>query len=340
MHNRSWIIQRAATGKYSADCLQLRPTTVGEPAEGELLLKHIYTSLDPTSRNWLKLEAVNNYAGLVLGGVMKGQGLARVEASRAPGFARGDWVAGMLPWEERSVVSAASVQRLEPAPGVPLPAYLSVLSHIGRAAVIGLLEIAQLQAHDAVLISGAAGATGATAAQIAKAWGCRTVGIAGGADKCRYLLDTLGLDAAIDYRHDNIAAAVQQHFPQGVDVFFDNVGGPTLDVVLQNMAIGARIAICGAMSQYDLAPGEAPYGVQHLPLLVFRRARMAGYVVPDFESRYPEFDAVLLRLMAEGRLRQREHIVQGLDQAAQALHLLFEGRNEGKLMVQIAPEVL
>lgn len=340
MNNRSWIIQCAATGKYSPDCLQLQPTSVGEPAEGELLVKHIYTSLDPTSRNWLKLEAVNNYAGLVLGGVMKGQGLACVETSRAPGFARGDWVAGMLPWEERSVVSAASVQRLEPAPGVPLTAYLSVLSHIGRAAAIGLLEVAQLKASDAVLISGAAGATGSLASQIAKAWGCRTVGIAGGTAKCRYLLDELGLDGAIDHRSDDMTAAVRHHFPQGVDVFFDNVGGPTLDVVLQHMAIGARIAVCGAMSQYDLAPGEAPYGVKHLPLLIFRSARMEGFVVPQFECRYAEFDAVLTRLMAEGLLHQREHIVQGLEQAAPALHLLFEGRNEGKLMVQIAPEAL
>jgi NADPH-dependent curcumin reductase len=270
--------------------------------------------------------------------VVRGPVIARVEVSRSPDFVAGDWVSGMFGWEERSVVAAGQAQKISVAPGIPAAAHLTVFSHVGRAAAMGLFAVGQLQAKDTVLVSAAAGATGALAAQIAKAQGCRTIGIAGSPAKCHFLLDELGLDGAIDYKSEDLGAALQRLCPQGVDLFFDNVGGATLDTVLLHLARGARIVVCGAMSQYDLAPGETPYGVKNLPLLVFRSARMEGFVVPQFAQRYGEFDALLGRLLASGQIRHRAHVVHGLEATAEALGLLMTGSHEGKLMVQLVPE--
>jgi NADPH-dependent curcumin reductase CurA len=203
---------------------------------------------------------------------------------------------------------------------------------------MGLLAVGQLKPADTVVVSGAAGATGGLAVQIAKAHGCRVVGIAGGNEKQQFIMTELGADAALDYKHEDVGAGLRRSCPNGVDLFFDNVGGPILDAVLAHMAVGCRIVICGAMSQYDLASPAERYGCRNLPELLFRSARMEGFVVPQFASRFEEFDAILVKLFAQGKLSSRAHVVQGLQNAPEALKMLFNGANRGKLMVQVAPQ--
>lgn len=337
METPAWIIEKPATGTYDADCLRWGTWTLPPLAPDQVLVRNLYASLDPTSRNWLKLESHNNPFGLRLGAPMGGQNIAVVEASRSPQWQAGDLVAGFLGWQEHQVVSVEGLRRIDPHPEIPLSAHLTIFSHVGRAASMGLIAVGHMKPSDTVLVSGAAGATGSLAAQIAKAHGCRTVGIAGGAEKCTWLRDTLRLDGVIDYRQDDVGQALRALCPNGVDLYFDNVGGPILDAVLLQMAIGCRIVVCGAMSQYDLASPDDAYGVRHLPMMLFRSARMEGFVVPQFKHRYAEFDALLERLFLEGRLLHRPHIVPSLQAAPEALKLLFEGRNDGKLMVQVGP---
>jgi NADPH-dependent curcumin reductase CurA len=336
MQTNAWVIDRPATGAYEAGCLRWVTLDLPPLSDGQILVRNLYASLDPTSRNWLKLEPHNNPFGLQVGAPMGGQNIAVVEASRDPAWQAGDLVTGFLGWQELEVTKPDGLSRIEPHPDIPLAAHLTIFSHIGRAASMGLLAVGQMKASDTVLVSGAAGATGCLAAQIAKARGCRTVGIAGGAEKCAWLRDTLGLDGVVDYRGEDVATALRNLCPDGVDLYFDNVGGPLLDVVLTQMAIGCRIVVCGAMSQYDLASPEAAYGVKNLPMLLFRSARMEGFVVPQFIDRYAEFDLLLRALFLDGKLLHRPHIVRSLGSAPEALKLLFEGRNEGKLMVQVS----
>ena len=336
MQNQSWVIAKPARGEYSPDCLRWEEREVAPPGDGQVLVRTLLLSLDPTSRNWLKLESASTFLPLAVGKVMIGSAVGVVEQSHAPGFASGDLVQGLWGWELYSVASPGMLERIIPPPGVPLEAYMSIFSHVGRAAVMGMLEVGALKPTDVVAVSGAAGATGSLAAQIAKAQGCRVVGIAGGPEKCRLLLDAFGLDSAIDYKIEDVSAALTRECPGGVDLFFDNVGGSILDAVLANMAVGARIVICGAMSQYDLADPKDAYGCTNLPLMLFRRARMEGFVVPQFADRYAEFDAILHRLYADGKLLNRPHVIDGLEQAPEALKLLLTGRNDGKLMIRVS----
>jgi len=333
--SHGWVVAKASRGVYSPDCLSWEERPVPEPGPDHVLVKTAFLSLDPTSRNWLKLEPHAQYLPIKIGDVMLGVAIGEVVATRSPRFVVGDLVTGMWGWADYSVASQDYLERVIPQAGEPLESYLSIFSHVGRAAAIGLLEIGRLKPGDAVLISGAAGATDALAAQIAKARGNRVVGIAGGKKKCEVLLNELHLDSAIDYKTQDVGLEIGRLFPEGVDVFFDNAGGPTLDAVLAHMAIGCRIVICGAMSQYDLPDEAGAYGCKNLPQLLFRRGRIEGFVVPQFQDRMGEFDAILHRLYAEGKLRSRAHVVEGLENAPVALKMLFAGANDGKLMVRV-----
>jgi len=337
MRNHAWVIEKPNRGGYSTDCLRWEERDFPPPGEGEVLVRTLLLSLDPTSLNWLKLEPSSTFLPLAVGDVMLGAGVGLVEESRTVGFARGDLVRGMWGWADWSVAPAGLLERIPPSSTVPIEAWLSVFSHVGRAAVVGMLDIGDLKQQDVVVVSGAAGATGSLAAQIAKAYGAKVIGIAGGATKCRLLLDTFKLDGAIDYKAGDVTAALAGECPQGVDLFFDNVGGPVLDAVLANMAVGARIVICGAISQYNLADPRDAYGCRNLPLMLFRRARMEGFVGPRSPGRIPEFDAVLQRLYTEGKILNRSHIIDGLENAPEALKLLLTGQNDGKLMVRVSP---
>jgi NADPH-dependent curcumin reductase len=304
---------------------------VRDPGEGELLVKMIYLSLDPAMRGWMK-EGRSYIPPVAIGEVMRALALGQVLASKNSKFAVGDYVYGSLGVQRFAITNGAGLAKLDPA-AVPLPVYLSTLGMPGLTAYFGLLDIGRPQPGETVLVSSGAGAVGAVVGQIAKIKGCRVVGIAGGPAKCHYLQD-LGFDAAIDYKSENIIKAIEAHCPKGVDIYFDNVGGDMLEAALAQLARGGRIVICGAISQYNhTTPIRGPSN--YLSLLV-NHGTMTGFVVIDYASRYAEARREMAAWMAAGKLKSREHIVEGLETFPDALLMLFKGENNGKLILQIA----
>jgi NADPH-dependent curcumin reductase CurA len=270
---------------------------------------------------------------------MRAGGIGRVIASQSPEFSIGDLVSGSLGvqryWTGAANDRSAALRKIDPS-AAPLPAYLNALGMPGMTAYFGLLEVGQPKPGETVVVSGAAGAVGQTVGQVAKHKGCRVVGIAGGKEKCDFVVDELGFDACIDYKNSAVKDGLKAHCPRGVDIYFDNVGGEILDAVLARISMKARIIICGAISQYNnTTPVRGP--ANYLSLLV-HRARMEGIVVFDYADRYPVGVAEIARWMKEGSFKTREDIVQGLENFPEALLMLFEGRNFGKLVLQLAPE--
>ena len=337
METDTWVIAKASRGEYTTDALRWETRPLPHLQNGQLLLRTVYLSLDPTLRNWLKLEAHSSPIPLKVGDVMVGQTISVVEESAAPGFAKGDFVVGHTEWTTYAVADAARVSK--PKSGVPLEANMTIFNHIGYAAAAGMIGVGEVKANDTVVVSSAAGATGSLAAQIGKALGARVIGIAGGAEKCAYLTGELGLDGAIDYKSENVERALARLCPKGVTLFFDNVGGEILDAVLMNLVQNGRVAICGQIATYNSDNRNDGQGVRNLMHLVFRTARIQGFFAGQPQERMPEYDATLVRLLNQGRLKTRSHVVKGLRQAPEALKLLFNGGNEGKLMVEVSPAV-
>jgi hypothetical protein len=305
---------------------------VGDVDEGKLLVQVLYISLDPAMRGWMN-EGKSYIPPVGLGEVMRAGAVGRVIASKDAGFAVGDTVYGTLGVQEYAIVSAKSVTKVDPRLA-PLPVYLGVLGMPGMTAYFGLLDVGQPKAGETVVVSGAAGAVGAVVGQIAKIKGCRVIGIAGGAEKCQYLVKELGFDAAIDYKAEDVKEGLKKHCPKGVDVYFDNVGGDILDAVLTQITRGARIVICGAISQYNNT-GAVKGPANYLSLLV-NRASMKGMVVFDYADRYAQAAREMAGWMKEGKLKSREHIVDGLETFPETLLMLFKGENTGKLIIKVA----
>jgi NADPH-dependent curcumin reductase CurA len=309
---------------------------VRAPNEGEVLVKISYLSLDPAMRGWMN-EGKSYIRPVAIGEVMRAGAVGVVAESRSPRFTVGEHVSGGFGvqryWTGAADDKANPLVKIDPALA-PLPAWLNVLGMPGMTAYFGLTDIGQPKAGETVLVSAAAGAVGATVGQVAKHLGCRVVGIAGGADKCRFVVEELGFDACIDYKEGPIGPGLKQHCPNGVDVYFDNVGGEILDAVLTRINMKARIIICGAISQYNnTTPVRGP--ANYLSLLV-NRARMEGMVVFDYAQRYPEGVAKLAQWLREGSFKHREHVVEGLENFPSALLMLFEGKNFGKLVLKVA----
>jgi NADPH-dependent curcumin reductase len=303
-----------------------------DPGDGEFLVKIIYISLDPAMRGWMS-NSKSYVPPVGIGEVMRALGLGRVVASKNPGFAPGDYVYGLLGVQEFAISDGKGLTTVDPAIA-SLPVYLGALGMPGMTAYFGLLDVGQPKPGETVVVSCAAGAVGTIVGQIAKIKGCRAVGIAGGAEKCRYVVEDLGFDAAIDYKTDDVRKALQQHCPRGVDVYFDNVGGEILDIVLAQLARGARVAICGAISQYNTVMGiKGPSN--YLSLLV-NRASMKGFLVIDYAGRYGEAAREMSEWMAAGKLKTREDIVEGFDKFPETLLKLFKGENTGKLILKLA----
>ncbi|MFE2814494.1 NADP-dependent oxidoreductase [Streptomyces nigra] len=305
---------------------------VGEPGDGEFLVQVLYLSIDPAMRGWM--NAGRSYIRPVeIGEVMRAGAIGRVIASRHPGFAVGDHVSGSFGVQEFCVSDGRGVTTVDPAVA-PLPTYLGALGMSGLTAYFGLVDIGRPEPGQTVVVSGAAGAVGSVAGQVAKALGCRVVGIAGGEEKCRLLVDEFGFDAAIDHRGEDIRKALRTHAPDGVDVYFDNVGGDVLDAVLPRLARGARVVVCGAISQYNSTEPKGP--ANYLSLLV-NRATMTGMVVFDYADRYPEGVAQLAAWRTEGRLTSLEDVATGGVAAfPDTLMRLFRGENRGRLVLKIA----
>ena len=305
---------------------------VREPGEGEFLVKVLQISLDPAMRGWV--NAGRSYMPPVgIGEVMRALAAGRVIESNNPNFAVGDHVYGGLGVQEYALSNGQGLSKVDTRVA-PLPKYLSVLGMPGMTAYFGLLDTGAPQAGNTVVVSAAAGAVGSVVGQIARIKGCRAVGIAGGAQKCQYLTGELGFDAAIDYKNEDVTAGLRKHCPQGIDVYFDNVGGDILDAVLAQINRGARIVICGGISQYNnTGPIKGP--TNYLSLLV-NRATMKGMLVTDFMDRYPQAAREMAGWMAAGKLKSREDIVEGLQNFPEALLKLFTGENFGKLILKVA----
>jgi len=304
---------------------------IGEPMDGEVLVKVLYISLDPAMRGWMD-EGKSYVPPVGIGDVMRALGVGKIVASKFPGLAAGDYVGGIFGVQEYATVPGKAVDKID-APLEKLPVFLGGLGMPGMTAYFGLLDVGKPESGNIVVVSGAAGAVGSVVGQIAKIKGCTVVGIAGGTEKCNYLTE-LGFDLAIDYKTQNVSAALRQHCPKGIDVFFDNVGGDILDAALANLAMRARIVICGAISQYNsTTPIKGPSN--YLSLLV-NRASMTGMLVVDFMSRATEFRASMWPWIQQGKIKTREHIVDGLNTFPETLLMLFNGTNDGKLMIKVA----
>jgi NADPH-dependent curcumin reductase CurA len=305
---------------------------VAELKDGELLVQVLYVSLDPAMRGWI--NDVRSYVRPVgIGEVMRAFGVGIVAGSRNPRFALRDCVSGLFGVQEYALSDGQKITKIDPK-AAPLPKYLSVLGMTGMTAYFGLLDTGQPKPGETVVVSAGAGAVGALVGQIAKILGCRVVGIAGGPEKCRYITQELGFDAAIDYKSQDVRAALRTLCPEGVHVYFDNVGGAILEAALANLARGARIVICGAISQYNnIGPMTGPRN--YMSLLV-NRASMKGMLVFDYADRFPEAGAQMSAWMAAGKLKSREDIVDGLATFPETLLKLFTGENMGKLMLKVA----
>ena len=306
---------------------------VRQPDEGEVTVRVVYLSLDPAMRGWMS-ERKSYVPPIDIGEVMRGLASGEVVASRYPGLDPGDRVSGLLGWQRYATSSGKELEKI-PAE-VPLTLAMGPLGMTGLTAYFGLLEVGRPKAGETVLVSGGAGAVGSIVGQIARIKGCRAVGIAGSDDKCRWLEDELGFDGAINYKTGSVKDEIQRTCPDGVDVYFDNVGGEILDTALRCINRGARIVICGVISQYN-ATEPVPGPGNYLSLLV-NRARMEGFIVFDYRNRYREAQAELGEWIQQGKIRARSDIVDGLENAPRALLRLFDGSNTGKLLVRIGSE--
>ncbi|MBP5991852.1 MAG: NADP-dependent oxidoreductase [Piscinibacter sp.] len=306
------------------------------PADGGVLVRSTHLSLDPAMRGWMN-EGKSYIAPVGIGEVMRAGGIGVVVASQNPAFAVGDQVSATLGVQEYCLIPAAQIQRsglvrIDTRLGSQTQ-WLNVLGMPGMTGYFGLMEVGQPRAGETVVVSGAAGAVGQTVGQLAKIKGCRAVGIAGGPDKCRWVVEELGFDACIDYKNGSVRDGLRQHCPDGVDIYFDNVGGEILDTVLTRINRKARIVVCGAISQYNnTTPVQGPKN--YLSLLV-NRARMEGMVVFDYADRYPLAVAEMAGYLKDGRMKSREDVVHGLANFPAALLKLFSGANFGKLVLQL-----
>jgi NADPH-dependent curcumin reductase CurA len=327
--NRQWVLARRPEARVEEDCFELRETPVPEPAEGQVLLRTRWLSFEPAMRGWID-DRPNYIPPVGIGEVMRSTAVCEVVESKLDGFAPGDLVSGMTGWQEWAL-GAAGLRKL--APGTDPTAALSVLGATGITAYFGLLDVGKPKAGETVVVSGAAGATGSVVGQIAKLEGCRVVGIAGGAQKCAWLTEKAGFDAAIDYKHADVSAELDAHCPDGIDVFFDNVGGETLDHVLARINQRARIVICGAIARYSLA--ELPPGPRNYINLMVQRSKMEGFVLFDYVPRFPEALEALEGWVAEGKLVWEVDVQRGFENVPRTLIRLYTGENFGKQLLEL-----
>jgi len=332
-NNRQILVKELPEGPLEERHFELREAPIPTPDAGGVLTRTIYLSLDPANRAWMR--GATYRAPVEAGDVMAGFTVAQVIDSRDPGFRPGELVECESGWQEHAVHPARALRRLERRG--PLSHHLSALGITGLTAYFGLLEIGRPRAGETVVVSAAAGATGSVAGQISRIRGCRTVGLAGSDDKCAWLTEELGFDAAINYKTEKARPALKEHCPGGIDIYFDNTGGEILEAALFRMNLHGRVVCCGAISQYDTAtPAPGPRGVPGL--IVTKRLRVEGFLVSDFFRHRAEATDQLARWIADGQLVVREEILEGLEAAPRGLIGLLHGENFGKRMVRVAPE--
>jgi len=332
LRNHRVLLAQRPQGLVREDDFTHDVQPVAEPADGEVLVKTEWLGIDATVRTWLS-KAEGYIEPVDIGDVVRGSGIGRVIASRSDRIAEGQLVSTLTGWQEYAAVGDDPMLTTPLAEGTDPQAALGVFGANGLTAYVGLTDIGRVTAGETVVVSAAAGATGSIAVQIAKILGCRVVGIAGTDEKCAWLVDELGLDGAINHRTDDLSARLRELCPKRVDVFFDNTGGPILDAVLGRLADHARVVLCGAISSYnDL---HKPPGPPNYLNLISRRARMEGFISWDAWGRYGEIMDVLGGWVAEGRLRHRSHVFDGLASAPHALNAMFTGENIGKIVIRV-----
>jgi NADPH-dependent curcumin reductase CurA len=336
--NRQILLKKRPVGVPSAGDFEAGEGPAGSPGPGEVLLRNLYLSIDPAIRGWMS-DAKSYLPPIGIGEPIRSGTLSQIVESNAEGWPVGQIVQALAAWESYSVVSARSLHgKVKSIQGIPLPAMLSVLGGTGLTAYFGLLEVGRPKEGETVLVSAAAGGVGSIVGQIAKVKGCRAVGLTGSDAKCAWLIDELGYDAAVNYKTANLRVALKEACPDGIDVFFDSVGGEILNTVLTRLNYHGRVAVCGAISQINAS--ELPPGPSNYLQLLAKSARMEGFTTLDFARQYDEARADLARWIREGKIRYRDDIVEGLDQAPSHLLRLFSGEHRGKLMVKLAdPEV-
>lgn len=333
--NRQWVLARRPHGMVTRDDFEYREVPIPQPEDGELLLRNLYLSFDPTQRGWME-DRESYLPPVQIGEVMRAGSIAQVVESRHPDFARGDLVQTTGGWQDLVVVTPGTgVMSANPLPaGVPPTLALSVLGVTGLTAYWGLLDLGQPKSGETVLVSGAAGATGSVAGQIARIKGCRVVGIAGGEEKCRWLTEVARFDGVIDYKHEDVGERIGELCPNRVDVFFDNVGGQILEAALDHINMRARVVLCGGISGYNAT--EPQPGPSNLMNLVVMRARMEGFIVIDYLARSGQAIADLVGWIESGELAHQEDVQEGFDNIPDTLNRLFTGRNLGKQLLKLA----
>ncbi|MEN0004100.1 MAG: NADP-dependent oxidoreductase [Bacteroidota bacterium] len=331
MRNKQLLLAKRPVGMPTADTWTTQEAEVPTLEEGQFVVRNHYISLDPAMRGWMN-NAKSYIPPIELGAVMRAGSVGEIVDSKNPDFKVGEYVSGWGGVQEYSVTNAQGWYKVQPGL-VPLATYIGTLGMPGMTAYFGILEVGKIKEGDVVLVSGGAGAVGSVVGQIARIKGCTVVGIAGGPEKCKYLTETLGFDHAIDYKQGNLKAAIRRACPKGIDVYFDNVGGETLDIALAQLRRHARVAICGAISQYNNTTKiEGPSN--YLSLLV-NRATMQGFVVFDYAKDYQKAALEMGQWIQQGKLKTRETVIEGIDNFYDAFQRLFSGEKLGKLVLKI-----
>ncbi|HZP12651.1 MAG TPA: NADP-dependent oxidoreductase [Nevskiaceae bacterium] len=331
--NRKWVLKERPRGLPGREHFDLETESLPELADNQILVRNLYLSCDPAQRSWLARDTY--VPKIAIGETMRAGGTGKVVASRNPRFREGDVVSGMFGWQDYAITDGTGFVPVTKLPsGVPIDVSMSALGLTGLTAYYGMLEVGEVRAGQNVLVTGAAGATGSVAAQLAKIKGARVVGVAGGAAKCAWLTGELGLDAAIDYRAENVAQRLKELFPKGIDVFFDNVGGDVLEQALLRLSVGGRVVLCGMISNYNDLDATPP--LENWSKLFVNRGRVQGILVTDFAPHFARASGELAQWLGEGKLKSRVDIVDGLENAPDALRRLFTGENFGKQLVRLA----
>jgi NADPH-dependent curcumin reductase CurA len=332
--NKQVILKKRPVGMPEADTWALESNPIPEVGEGQFLIKNHYISLDPAMRGWMD-DRKSYIPPVAIGEVMRAGSIGEVIKSNNPKFKVGDIVSGWGGVQQYSLTDGSMYYTVDPKLA-PLPTYIGTLGMPGMTAYFGILEVGKIKEGDIVLVSGAAGAVGSIVGQIAKIKGCTVVGIAGGPEKAKYLIDELGFDGAIDYKNEDIAAGIKRTCPKGIDVYFDNVGGDILDAALARIRMHARVVICGAISQYNNR--EAIQGPKNYLSLLVNRGTMQGMVVMDYAQDYRKAAMEMGTWMMQGKLKSREDIYDGIENFYDTFKRLFSGDKKGKLVLKVLEE--
>ena len=333
LKNRRWVLRRRPSGDLREGDLQLVDAPLRAPEPGEILVRNIYLMVAPTNRVWMS-DIEQYMPPVALGDVMRGVTMGVVVESAHPDFRPGDVVEGGMAWEEYSLTRTA--RRVPLSQDLPLHAYASVLGNSGLTAYFGLVDVARPKAGETLVVSAAGGGVGSIAVQIGRLLGCRVVGVAGGERKCQLVLDEFGADACVDYKRGDVLEGLRAACPEGIDVDFENVGGDVMDAVLAHMNVGARVALCGMISTYQ-ASGDW-WSPKQFRNIIMRRARVQGFLITDYATRFAEGIDQLATWVRSGDIRYHVDIVEGIERAPEGLNRIFSGANVGKQLVRLSPE--